>query len=324
MLPRSRLVLALVALAVLAPASIVAAVGLVAARDAHLADAIASGEIDRAREMVAFGGDPEWDTLATLPDPSIAWLLEIGAVADVDAAAVELVDAGRTKAVGLCLDRGARSEGLVLRAAIAGRAETLALLLDRGAAGREAALVEAARKQRSDAGLLLLSLGVSPDPLGEEDPLWYAARNADVSLVRAMLATPIHEDRRQRALCAATSGEPMSGERLPLAGALRETLDALVAGKARVRGKSPLPLVCAAWNGNRETAAYLLDRGARVDDCDEKRGTALATAVFRGDAEMVRLLLERGASPAKACPPETKSAWEMARESDIRALLGRE
>lgn len=51
----------------------------------------------------------------------------------------------------------------------------------------------------------------------------------------------------------------------------------------------------AAWEGNLELVARLLDRGADVNALDRNGETALHGAAAWGDTRMVRLLIERGA-----------------------------
>lgn len=58
------------------------------------------------------------------------------------------------------------------------------------------------------------------------------------------------------------------------------------------------PLALAAFFGQRQVAEWLLDQGAEVNAISKNATgyTALSGAVARGDAEIVRLLLSRGAN----------------------------
>jgi len=61
------------------------------------------------------------------------------------------------------------------------------------------------------------------------------------------------------------------------------------------------PMVDAARNGDLATVSRLLDRGADVDgESDDQGGTALVGAAAEGHADIVLLLLRRGANPNKA------------------------
>jgi ankyrin repeat protein len=60
------------------------------------------------------------------------------------------------------------------------------------------------------------------------------------------------------------------------------------------QGITPL-LVAAATHGNRKTLQYLLDKGADVKAHTRDGEDALMRASLSGDADMVKLLLERGA-----------------------------
>ena len=59
-------------------------------------------------------------------------------------------------------------------------------------------------------------------------------------------------------------------------------------------------LMVAASHGNRDTVQALLDAGADVNAKDFTGWTALHAAAFKGDPEIVQLLLEHGGIPGKA------------------------
>ena len=59
--------------------------------------------------------------------------------------------------------------------------------------------------------------------------------------------------------------------------------------------RCPLPLVKAAWGGNREAVEFLLARGADINEAGNFDRTPLMVASFVGNTETVKLLLERGA-----------------------------
>lgn len=104
------------------------------------------------------------------------------------------IDAGRTEAVDLLLDRGARFSGtfstMLAVAADSGRVETAAYLLDQGAAdivadGAEA-LVYAAMGEHADMVRLLLERGVPADA-NDGKPLQWAANRAHAGVLRLLL-----------------------------------------------------------------------------------------------------------------------------------------
>jgi ankyrin repeat protein len=81
-------------------------------------------------------------------------------------------------------------------------------------------------------------------------------------------------------------------------------VEALLKAGARTERRE-LPLHCAAYNGDVAIAKLLLDAkriqqpaGPGIDACNHAGRTALHIAVARNRPEMVRFLLEQGASPA--------------------------
>lgn len=96
----------------------------------------------------------------------------------------------------------------------------------------------------------------------------------------------------QKALhMAASNGDDERVERL-LEGAARKYLD--------INGpddEGAAPLIYASCFGHDEIVRSLLDAGARVDEQDRHKWTALMWATANRHASIVKLLLERGASP---------------------------
>ena len=64
----------------------------------------------------------------------------------------------------------------------------------------------------------------------------------------------------------------------------------------------------------------LLDRGAHVDDADNRGRTALMIAAERGHAAVAKLLLTHGADPAHR-DRQGKTAADLAASADVRAAL---
>ncbi len=54
------------------------------------------------------------------------------------------------------------------------------------------------------------------------------------------------------------------------------------------------PLIVASFYNHPELVRYLLSKGARVDQTNSKGYTALAWAVFKGNARVVKVLVKEG------------------------------
>ena len=57
-------------------------------------------------------------------------------------------------------------------------------------------------------------------------------------------------------------------------------------------------LMLAVYNGNRDTARYLLTQGADPNTADNQGSTALMGAAFKGELALISLLCEFGANAA--------------------------
>ncbi len=85
-------------------------------------------------------------------------------------------------------------------------------------------------------------------------------------------------------------------------------------------GRTPL-LIAATYAGNSETVRLLLEKGANISDQDALRETALTSAAKRGDARMVKILIDAGADlNAGGRPPLVWAAEEGSVEA-VKCLL---
>lgn len=179
------------------------------------------------------------------------------------------------------------------QAASGGNPEIARMLLDRGA-GVDAVglgytpLHAAAEQGREEVASLLLEWGASVTPEGAAPPLEAAARSGHhkvVALLRAKGA-PLSE----KVLLAACCGG--------LADLVADCLDA--GFSPDVHGFASTPLTNAADYGRVEVVKLLLDRGADQNLSDDRKSPILAAAAssFNGGAEILRVLIEAGASLA--------------------------
>lgn len=84
------------------------------------------------------------------------------------------------------------------------------------------------------------------------------------------------------------------------------------------------PLMKAAWVGDEAIAAYLLEKGAKVNFANDAKETALHQAVARGHVSVVKLLLGQGANVNAADGRDFRpihTAAAAGHEEVIRALV---
>lgn len=79
-------------------------------------------------------------------------------------------------------------------------------------------------------------------------------------------------------------------------------------------------VMLAAYHGNADTVAELARRGADVDQVNDRGQTPLAGAVFKGEPEVVRVLVAAGADPDLGQPSARESA-RFFQQEELGALL---
>ena len=222
-------------------------------------------------------------------------------------------------------------DGRSLRAAAGGEDPAcLELLLDAGARVEGAmALAQAAQRGSLRTARILLERG--PDEWGERENAlqWAVHPEASAEMVRLLvehgadLEASFDGTGRTPYGVAVRSGRPDLSELLAELGARRraEPLDELLgaclagdgAGARRVAAEHPDAArllrtaeagVLGRWaaDGRREAVALLLDVGVPVDARGPGGLTALQEAAACDDADLVALLLERGADPRRRAP----------------------
>ncbi len=158
------------------------------------------------------------------------------------------------------------------------------------------ALLQAAEQDDTAQVALLLKKHASPNvALGDATtPLHWAAYNDDLPLVKLLLASGATPDPRTRLraltplLMAAESGDA----------ALLETLLKAGAAVDATNDSGTTPLMIAAASGSTAAVTTLLAHGADVNAREKTYGqTALFFAAGRNRADVIRLLLSKGADP---------------------------
>jgi ankyrin repeat protein len=99
-------------------------------------------------------------------------------------------------------------------------------------------------------------------------------------------------------------------------GAVRRLIDA----QAEIDPPGWTPLLYAAYNGHADVAAYLLERGARIDRQSASGLSALMVAAKNGHLEVAELLVQRGASTSLADQNGRKAADHAAASGNTRIV----
>ena len=300
---RERVLMVLVALAATGPVS------------ASAADRVACRDLERRFET-------QRGNLTAL---EINNLLFAAADRSCEALIAPLIDGGASPEA-----RDREGNRALARAARAGSLAAVRLLLERGApvdarniAG-STALYLAAERDREQAVEILVAAGADVDLPGRSGAraLAAAAYNGAESAVAALLAHGAQADAadasgKPAAAYAAGAGWPRILARLIAAGA----------DVNRGQGSGTSLLAWAAGPGDgvgepqaAETVRLLLEKGARLEDADERGYTPLMVAAEGGRVEIARILLAAGASRT-ARGKDGKIAADLARDTEFKQLL---
>ena len=228
--------------------------------------------------------------------------------------------------------RGRLGETALHHAARGGEEEVVSLLIDRGAAinrrdlSGSTPLFYAAEAGRAKAAKLLLDQGADPNIEGRAavTPLEAAVFNGNERLAGMLLkrgADPRHVDRSGKAAIVYAAARGFSS-----------LIDHLLAAGVDVNARYGNDLTALMWAAGYSndvpeaeglaTVVLLLDKGARIDDSDDRGRTALMIASEAGHTGVVDLLLKRGADP-KLKDKSGKNAADLAATEAIKTALRR-
>lgn len=191
-------------------------------------------------------------------------------------------------------------------AANCGKKDIVKLLLARGAdvnaenKRNESPIAQAMMSGHHEIVKMLFAAGAQPDSknYGDWSLLEYATEQKDKELVNAIIerckkinppakAEGEKDDQKSEALMKAAEKGNI------------EMLEILLMQGADIDGRSrwgrETPLMKAAYYGQADAAAWLLDHGAALEARDSRGNTALLHAAWMGKLDVIRLLLKRGA-----------------------------
>ena len=292
----------------------VTTIGLAAAGDMRLIDAVRTGDSARVRALLA----ERVNVNATQGDGATAlhWAVHLDEVALVNTliragARPDVADdTGATPLYLACTNRNADAVSALLAA---GANPNAALL------SGETVLMTCARAGNATAVRALLGRGANvnvKESAHNQTALMWAAAQSHSPVVQALLARGADVRARSREYAQTVTSEvtqragreelnysvPRGGMTALLFAARSgdaESIRLLVAAGADVNDALPdgaSALIVAAHSGHRQAAMTLLEKGANPN-ANAVGYTALHAAVLRSDVELVKALLARGADP---------------------------
>jgi ankyrin repeat protein len=264
--------------------------------------------------------------------------IERGATSiEVNATLFSAADKGCADLARKLLEQGASLEARdrlgaspLAHAAAAGQAELVTLFLDRGAAidakdiDGSTALFQAADQGRLEIVRLLIARGASPALPGRKGitPISAAAYMGSEPTVAFLL----DKGADPKVVDATAKGPLVYAVGRGFYGVTRLLLDRGVDVNARY-GNDLTALMWAAGYSDeagvedvKKVLALLIERGARLDDQDNRGRTALMIAAELGHAEAAELLISRGAH-RDLRDKQGKTASDLARDEALRAKL---
>lgn len=78
----------------------------------------------------------------------------------------------------------------------------------------------------------------------------------------------------------------------------------------------------AAYHGNAETVRLLIEKGADVNAINDRGQSPIAGAVFKGYDEVVKVLVDEGKADIRAGQPNAVQAAEMFKREECLRILG--
>jgi ankyrin repeat protein len=295
--------------------------------------AVEHGELDTVRFLLDHGADVNaLDKRGVAPLFIAAWRGHAGIVSLlIDRGAQLENSSSQVREADKRMDHGTALHGAVQQ----GHTAIVKLLLERGANINAVSpgkfltpLVCALAMKDFEMATMLLDRGASPNlpASGISNPLRQMAYQGNLAMLRRLLDRGARLDMQSDELFNHFGLTRTVGAALPVAareGHL-EVAKVLVAAGSPVDQTTPryleTPLHAAALHGNTATCKWLIEQGAKInhrlaDDVDFQSGwTPLHSAVWGESLDVVKLLMEKSASPEEPCGDKglRRSAFHLA------------